>query len=226
MRKPGIERDAGALMDRMYRHQVSFYDLTRKPYLLGRDRLISELNPKAGGTVLEIACGTGRNLIQAALSYPKIECFGFDVSAVMIEKAVINVQKAHLSNRIQLAQGNATSFSAMDQFDQSSFDRVFVSYALSMIPDWRKALNQALSLTKADGRLFIVDFGEPSQQPVWLRSILIHWLSLFQVKPEPDLIPYCTHIAKETMRPLTALKLWGGYANLIMFDAQVLYAKS
>jgi S-adenosylmethionine-diacylgycerolhomoserine-N-methlytransferase len=30
-------------MDRMYRHARHIYDLTRKPYLLGRDRLIAEL---------------------------------------------------------------------------------------------------------------------------------------------------------------------------------------
>ena len=30
-------------MDKMYRHQRYFYDLTRKYYLLGRDRLINEM---------------------------------------------------------------------------------------------------------------------------------------------------------------------------------------
>ena len=61
--------DASTLMDRMYRHQRHIYDLTRKFYLLGRDRLIAALDP-AAGDVLEIGCGTGRNLILAARRYP------------------------------------------------------------------------------------------------------------------------------------------------------------
>ncbi len=57
-------------MDRIYRHQRHIYDLTRKYYLLGRDALIRDLAPVPGDTVLEIGCGTGRNLILAARRYP------------------------------------------------------------------------------------------------------------------------------------------------------------
>ena len=51
--------DAATRMDRMYRPQRYIYDLTRKPYLLGRDRLIAGLAAPDGGTILEIGCGTG-----------------------------------------------------------------------------------------------------------------------------------------------------------------------
>src|SRR5262249_43214804 len=50
-------------MDAIYRYQRYIYDATRKYYLFGRDRLIANLDPPERGTVLEIACGTGRNLI-------------------------------------------------------------------------------------------------------------------------------------------------------------------
>ena len=50
------------LMNRIYRCQHHIYDLTRKYYLLGRDRLLAGLRPHAGDAVLEIGCGTGRNL--------------------------------------------------------------------------------------------------------------------------------------------------------------------
>ena len=67
-----IERpasEAGALgarvrMDRMYRHQRHIYDLSRKFYLLGRDEALSRLRPAPSDGVLEIACGTGRNLVR------------------------------------------------------------------------------------------------------------------------------------------------------------------
>ncbi|TIM21480.1 MAG: SAM-dependent methyltransferase, partial [Mesorhizobium sp.] len=53
------------LMDGVYRWQRHIYDLTRKYYLLGRDRLIDGLDVPVGGTVLELGCGTGRNIILA-----------------------------------------------------------------------------------------------------------------------------------------------------------------
>ncbi len=63
-----VERTSGhaALMDGVYRRQRHFYDLTRKYYLLGRDRMIAGLGVPPNGTVLELGCGTGRNIILAA----------------------------------------------------------------------------------------------------------------------------------------------------------------
>jgi S-adenosylmethionine-diacylgycerolhomoserine-N-methlytransferase len=72
--------DAAALMDRMYRRQRHIYDLSRKFYLLVRDEAIARLRPAPGDKVLEIACGTGRNLIQLARAYPEARLFGLDVS--------------------------------------------------------------------------------------------------------------------------------------------------
>ena len=69
-----------ALMNRIYRRQRHIYDFTRKYYLLGRDALIAQLRPQPGARVLEIGCGTGRNLILAARRYPDAHFFGIDVS--------------------------------------------------------------------------------------------------------------------------------------------------
>ena len=52
-----------ALMDRVYRRQRHIYDFTRKYYLFGRDRLIDAMQPKPGARILEVGCGTARNLI-------------------------------------------------------------------------------------------------------------------------------------------------------------------
>ena len=62
--------EATRRMNRMYRRQRHIYDGTRRYYLLGRDQLISELRPDAGASVLEIGCGTGRNLVLAASFTP------------------------------------------------------------------------------------------------------------------------------------------------------------
>ena len=105
------------LMDRVYRYQRHFYDLTRKYYLLGRDQLIAGLQPPTRGHVLEIGCGTGRNLIAAARAYPRAQFYGVDISASMLATARANIERAGLSDRIRLAQvmrrvSTLSSFSA------------------------------------------------------------------------------------------------------------------
>src|SRR5215471_5583614 len=103
-------------MDRMYRHTRHIYDLTRKPYLLGRDRLIAELGLEAGGSILEMGCGTGRNLIAAARAYPKAALYGFDISEEMLKTAKAAVTRAGLAGRIHLAQGDAATFDPTHAF--------------------------------------------------------------------------------------------------------------
>ena len=101
---------AAGAMDRMYRRQRHIYDLTRKFYLLGRDELIEGLRPPQGAAVLEIACGTGRNLIRAARLYPDARFFGLDVSEEMLATARQNVAAAGFSGRIRLAAADAADF--------------------------------------------------------------------------------------------------------------------
>src|SRR5438309_759689 len=134
---------AAQAMDRMYRRQRHIYDLTRKFYLLGRDELIESLQPPPGGAVLEIACGTGRNLIRAARLYPGARLYGFDVSEEMLATAGAHVAAAGLQGRIALGCADATDFDPRKMFGVAEFDRVFVSYALSMIPPWREVAAEA-----------------------------------------------------------------------------------
>ena len=174
-------------MDAIYRTQRHFYDLTRKYYLLGRDALIDGLAPPAGGSVLEIGCGTGRNLIVAARRWPDARFYGIDISEAMLETARTNVAKAGLSDKIVLAQGDATAFDARALFGLDGFDRVFQSYTLSMIPDWKGAIREGAGKLAPGGRLDIVDFGQQERLPRWFRSMLRAWLAKFDVEPRADL---------------------------------------
>ena len=79
--------DTALLMDRIYGWQTGLYDVTRRYYLLGRDQLVEALSPALGTHVLEIGCGTGRNLVKAARRWPGAHFSGLDVSEVMLAKA-------------------------------------------------------------------------------------------------------------------------------------------
>ncbi len=174
---------AADLMDRIYRRQRHVYDFTRKFYLLGRDRLIERLEPPAGGRVLEIGCGTARNLISAAERYPDAHFFGIDISAAMLATAHDEIARNDLLGRIQLARADAIDFDTAYLFGVARFERIFVSYSLSMIPDWPAVLTGALERLAPQGELHIVDFGGQERLPRWFRDGLRRWLALFHVTP-------------------------------------------
>jgi S-adenosylmethionine-diacylgycerolhomoserine-N-methlytransferase len=201
-------------MDRMYRHTRHIYDLTRKPYLLGRDRLIAELGLEAGGTVLEMGCGTGRNLIAVARAYPRAELYGFDISEQMLKTAGTAVSRAGLADRIHLRQGDAAAFDAAVVFGRATFDRVYVSYALSMIPPWRAALARGLALTSSGGRFSVVDFGFCEGLGRFPRGILHGWLKLFHVTPRAELEDELKALAQNSGRQFRFERPFRGYAQL------------
>src|SRR5580692_1779653 len=173
-------------MNRMYRWQRHIYDATRRYYLLGRNQLISGLRPAAGANVLEIGCGTGRNLVLAARRHPETRFFGIDVSTEMLTSAVSAVSRRGLTNRIRVAHGDATAFNPEALFKVAAFDHVMISYSLSMISDWRRVLRTAASRIKPGGQLHIVDFGRQERLPGILRTLLLRWLMLFHVTPRDD----------------------------------------
>ncbi|MDE1173171.1 MAG: class I SAM-dependent methyltransferase [Parvibaculaceae bacterium] len=205
-----------SLMDDVYRRQRHIYDATRKFYLLGRDRLIRELAPPPGGTVLEIACGTGRNLIAAAQHYPRARFSGFDLSTEMLATALHSTLHSGIgTDRIVLAQGDATSFSPAVLFGVETFDRVFISYALSMIPDWPAAIEQGLRALSPGGELHIVDFGQQEGLPAFFRRGLFAWLARFHVSPRADLFEVAQEAAARHGGQVRQTRLYRDYARSV-----------
>lgn len=201
-----------SLMDGVYRRQRHIYDLTRKYYLLGRDQLIEGLLPPPGGTVLEVGCGTGRNLIAAARRYPNSRFYGIDISQEMLTTARANIARAGLADRIIIARADATSFVADELFDHNKFDRIFISYALSMIPGWQGTIEHALTQTTDKGSLHIVDFGFLEKLPKQFKAILHGWLAKFHVTPRADLDNFLTEIARRAGGQVFLENLYRHYA--------------
>jgi S-adenosylmethionine-diacylgycerolhomoserine-N-methlytransferase len=203
-----------SLMDGVYRYQRHIYDLTRKYYLLGRDRMIAGLDVPAGGTVLELGCGTGRNIILAARRYRDARFFGLDISSGMLETATAAIAREGLSRRVALARGDATDFDPKALFSVASFDRVFVSYSLSMIPGWEKTVSAALAALSPAGSLHVVDFGQQEALPRWFRTLLRGWLRKFHVEPRETLRDVLESESRRTGATSRFRTLYRGYAWL------------
>jgi S-adenosylmethionine-diacylgycerolhomoserine-N-methlytransferase len=198
---------AALAMDRMYRRQRHIYDLTRKYYLLGRDALIRDLAPPPGGSVLEIGCGTGRNLVAAAKRYRAARFLGLDISAEMLATAGKSAARAGLGERISFAQADATAFTSPERFD-----RVFLSYTLSMIPPWTGAIDRAAAVVAEGGSLHVVDFGQGEGLPVWFRRGLFAWLAKFDVTPRAGLFDALAAVAAREGMTIETRRLHRGYA--------------
>jgi S-adenosylmethionine-diacylgycerolhomoserine-N-methlytransferase len=205
-------------MDRMYRLQRYFYDLTRKYYLLGRDRLLREMDLRPGDRVLEIGCGTARNLILLARHRPDVACYGLDASNEMLATAEAKVRARGLEQQSTLRVCLAEELDHARTFAlEAPFDAAFFSYSLSMIPTWAQAIEAALANLKPGTALYVVDFWDQAGWPRWFRALLRKWLDLFHVVYRPELLDHLRELEARGVGRLTIEPVARRYAYLATF---------
>jgi S-adenosylmethionine-diacylgycerolhomoserine-N-methlytransferase len=209
-------------MDKMYRYQRYFYDFTRKYYLLGRDRLINEMKIADGANVLEIGCGTGRNLVILARKYPQARFFGLDASAAMLETAQKKIKTKNLDN-ITVKTALADEFSFDKTFELNRrFDVIFFSYSISMIPAWKTALLNALDNLESEKSLYIVDFYDQRDLPVWFRKLLQFWLRLYRVEYPENLLPFMKKLQNGGAGKLSVKSIFKSYSFIAEFQKRLI----
>ncbi len=118
-----------------------------------RSRAVKEIGLKRGDKVLEIACGSGRNLsylVEAVGNEGFI--LGFDYSPEMLDAAKqLSVRNAW--DNIKLIQGDAAEL----KITEKNFDGVISVLGISAIPDWEKALYRCHDLLRPGGKLIVCD---------------------------------------------------------------------
>jgi S-adenosylmethionine-diacylgycerolhomoserine-N-methlytransferase len=210
--------DAFSKMDSMYRYQRYIYDPTRKFYLLGRDRLLDLMQIQANDNVLEVGCGTGRNLAILAERHPRTKFYGLDASNVMLDAAKKKVERHRLCNvNLQAALADDFSFKETFRLDEP-FDVIYFSYSISMIPPWKQAITTALQNLRPGGAFYIVDFYDQKKLPSWFRVILKRWLQQFHVQFWTDLMPYLQHLDNQNIGVLDITPVARRYAFIARFQ--------
>lgn len=205
-----------ARMDRMYAPQIPVYDLTRKYYLLGRDRLIAGIDARPGEALLEVGCGTGRNLAAIGRRYPGVALHGLDAAAPMLAAAERTLRKGGVADRTRLARGVAEALDLERLFGRAEpVDHVVVSYTLSMVDDPEAALRMALQALRPGGRLHLIDFSDGAGLPAWFRRMLTGWLARFGVRHRPEVEAYLRRLAAAGEGRLEVAPVGGRYALLM-----------
>ena len=123
------------------------YDATRWSFLFGREAVIRRtagfINPRR---ILEVGCGTGRNLRSLQRFFPEAEITGLDLSADMLRIAKQRTNGVQLVQRVYDAPAGG-------------FDLILCSYALSMFnPGWERAIETAAADLNPGGIIAVVDF--------------------------------------------------------------------
>jgi S-adenosylmethionine-diacylgycerolhomoserine-N-methlytransferase len=174
---------------RYYRRHAPLYDATRWTFLFGRSRLLKMLaDGPAPSRVLEVGCGTGRNLASLAERFPGASFTGVDLSDDMLAQA----RRRPLNAKTQFHWVKAVYDRPLNSSPQ--FDLVFFSYSLSMMnPGWEKALEAAAADLTPNGRIAAVDFHQTRLG--WFRR----WMWQHQVRMEGHLLPVLSRLFQPTL---------------------------
>ncbi|MFA4954940.1 MAG: methyltransferase domain-containing protein [Patescibacteria group bacterium] len=147
------------------KHVYSFWGRFSKLYdaqdaitFLGRARDIRRsaaqgLGLKPGDSVLEVACGSGRDfpyLIEAV--GPEGKIIGQDYSPEMLEAAKKLCAVNGWTN-VTLMAGDAAKL----DLDKTGFDGVLSILGISAVPDWRNAIQKCFGVLKVGGKLVVCD---------------------------------------------------------------------
>lgn len=218
MSASGAPSNAHSAMDHMYRYTRHIYDFTRKYYLFGRDKLIEELPVRDGDHICEVGCGTARNLVLLAKKHPNIQLYGIDASSEMLKTAQASVDTSGYASRIKLATALSTDFTPDKLGHSRPFDRLIYSYSLSMMDDWRNALDYGITQLKPGGTIHVVDFGDQEGLPRWFKGMLKGWLDQFHVRFRPEVKAWFEEQQKAGRGRMTYRNVMRGYAYRLDFE--------
>ena len=121
-----------------YAPQAEGYDEFRERLLHGRETLVHLMAPPARGRVVEMGCGTGRNLDFFGARVETFQSFDLvDVCVPLLEQA--RRRAARWPGIVNVVEADAENYRP-----DHAVDCVYFSYSLSMTADWRKALCNAV----------------------------------------------------------------------------------
>jgi demethylmenaquinone methyltransferase/2-methoxy-6-polyprenyl-1,4-benzoquinol methylase len=150
------------------------YDLVNTVLSAGIDggwrrRAAREARLAAGGSALDVACGSGKLTAELArIAGPRGRVVGLDFSPEMLAIA------RHDHPGLEFLEGDALNL----PFDDATFDAITIAFGLRNLADPVRGLREMARVLKPGGRAVVLEFVHPPKGPVgtayrlYLRTLL------------------------------------------------------
>ncbi len=154
---PGMRKSSVAIRN-MFSSVARRYDLANRVMSLGRDlfwrralaRRIRIL--EGGGHLLDLAAGTGDQIVAAKQCWPGLAVTGLDLSPAMMDLAAPKFARL-APPRPEMVTGDALDL----PFADGSFDSVSIAFGLRNIPDRAGVYREVLRVLKPGGRFLVLE---------------------------------------------------------------------
>jgi len=166
-------------IEKYYHWHARIYDATRWTFLFGRTTILADIAAMTRpARILEVGCGTGKNLVHLARLFPEAAVTGLDLSEPML--AVARRKTARHGSRVGFLH---RAYDA-PLGDLAGYDLVLFSYALSMFnPGFETAIQAAAMDLAPGGYIAVVDF-HSTRFPAFER-----WMRVNHVRMNAQLRP-------------------------------------
>ncbi len=180
--------------------------------------LPEQANPGIFERVLDVGCGTGGWLIEAAKTYPNMSrLVGVDISGKMTQYANTQAEAQQVSDRVH--------FQVMDalrtlEFPDASFDLVNLRFGTSFLRtwDWSRLLQEFLRISRPGGVIRITEFGviTETSSPTHKRLLTLIGEALYQAG-------HVFALHQAVIEPLAELMRKYGVRNVQIRPYELLY---
>jgi len=172
-----------------------------------RADILRELEVRDGDRVIEISCGTGRNLLFLNRSYSRLELYGLDLSLGMLRVCQRACRRE--GAEIRLFQGLAEAL----PFRDHTFDVVFHVGGINFFTDPARAMQEMIRIAKPGTKVVVVDETERKVRSTYERVPFVRrW---FQDRREPVEIPI--HAVPKMVEDVRVQELDGGNMYCLTF---------
>ena len=152
--KPARGKDHAERMESFYAGQADAYDSFRRRLLPGRRELYNSISLPQGGVWVDLGGGTGENFEPLEQGLKELRtAYVVDLSPSLLAVAQERIRRHGWTN-VHAVRADATQFRPLE----GHADVVTFAYALTMIPDWFLAVENACAMLKPGGLVGVVDF--------------------------------------------------------------------
>lgn len=192
-------------IENYYRYHSRIYDATRWSFLFGRETILDMIpNMSSQPRILEIGCGTGKNIKYLEYHFPEAQIVGVDLS-----KEMLNVAQNKLASSSQKVKLINLRYGSQP-VDEEPFDLILLSYSLTMIGGQiEEVLKQINADLKSNSYIAVVDFHTTPLK--WFRI----WMRLNHVNLSGHILP----LLEEFFHPakIEINKAYGGIWSYFLF---------